>query len=185
MDQQRTRPVGVTLLSALGLAGAIVLSWLGSALLTGGGVSIGSDSYVPVIDTGDGVAFAFVPLAGAPDASPLRATAVVLGGASLVLGLAHLVFAWGNWTLRGWAWWLGVALGAVVTAWSWNVFLDSTTIADSARHGTAAVVSAVVLLSLFSDRVQRAFGRTPRRRGAGWRARVVVAPSNGAPSRRS
>jgi hypothetical protein len=73
----------------------------------------------------------------------------------------------------------------VVTAWSWNVFLDATTIADSARHGTAAVVSAVVLLSLFSDRVQRAFGRTPRRRGAGWRARVVVAPSNGAPSRRS
>jgi len=34
----------------------------------------------------------------------------VLGGISLVIGLVTLIFAWGLWTLRTWAFWLVVAL---------------------------------------------------------------------------
>lgn len=86
-----------------------------------------------------------------PDMAPLAAFATLLLG---VLGVAYLVFGFGAWTLKGWAWTLGVLnqVGALVMA-AGHFFTDG-------RIGWFhLLIAAVLLFYLYRPGVKQAFGR--------------------------
>jgi hypothetical protein len=118
------RPVGVGLIAALLAAGALV-SVVGALLALGlGGVPL-------------------------PDAERSSSAAVAAGYA--VLAVAQGAVAWGFWTLRGWAWTLGVALQAinVVVGLVQMVLVGVTGIGV---QGLASMVVGVVVIAYLMRR---------------------------------
>src|SRR5437868_5247622 len=93
----RSRPLGVTIIAVLLiivavfelLAGGLALA---AALAAGHAISIhGHTTTATVVDV----------------------IGSVLGSISLIIGVITLIFAWGLWTLKRWAFWLVVILEAI------------------------------------------------------------------------
>lgn len=132
------RPFGVILLAVLsavsglwGLLKGLALLGLGGALATF-------------------VAGAH-PVAGAV----IGGLAVVFGVTTLLIGLFALVFAWGAWTLRPWAWTIGV--------WTHGITLVLGLLALLRPHSPdrwgSILISAIVLFYLTTPEIKRAFGK--------------------------
>jgi hypothetical protein len=74
----------------------------------------------------------------------------------LAAGLSELVFAYGAWALRPWAWTLGVVLEVVVIV----LALLQLGRLEPVRHIVTIVIAGVVLWYLATPRVRSAFGRS-------------------------
>ncbi len=90
----RSRPLGVTII-------AVLLIIAGVVELVVGGLAIAAVLALghTIAQHGHGATGTLVDAAGG-----------VLGGISIVIGILTLIFAWGLWTLKSWAFWLTVAL---------------------------------------------------------------------------
>ena len=76
--------------------------------------------------------------------------------ALLAVGLTELVFAYGAWALRPWAWTLGVVLEIVVIV----LAVLQLGRLETVRHIVTIVIAGVVLWYLLTPRVRAAFGRS-------------------------
>jgi hypothetical protein len=74
----------------------------------------------------------------------------------LATGLSELVFAYGAWVLRPWAWTMGVVLEIVVIV----LALLQLGRLEPVRHIVTIVIACVVLWYLSTPRVSAAFGRS-------------------------
>jgi len=88
-----TRPTGITVLAVLSAIGGVLGILGGSAALFGGAV-IGAAG-------------------AAAGAGALGGIVALLGLLLLVLSVIQLILAYGFWTIKPWAWRLGVALAAI------------------------------------------------------------------------
>jgi hypothetical protein len=127
----RERPVGVTILAVLAFIGGI-FGLLGALALLGlGGVAAAGDA-------------------------GLGGLTMLFGVLLLVLALIQLAFGYGAWTLKPWAWTLGVA-GQVL-----SLILALVNILTGSDIGSQIIgiaISAIILYYLFTPGVRAAFGR--------------------------
>ena len=126
----RNRPAGIAIL-------AVVAAVLGVLALLGAGAWWNASeglAWLPRIHGGE------------------KLIALVL----LATGLSELVFAYGAWALRPWAWTLGVVLEIVVIV----LALLQLGRLEPVRHIVTIVIAAVVLWYLSTPRVRAAFGRS-------------------------
>jgi len=100
----KARPVGVAVLSILGVIGAI-LSFI-AAVVLGAMSTVLSDIIQPMIEQYGGVV---VPNVGEFIAAIAVAIAVVLA----IIGIVTLLTSWGLWTGKSWARWLAIVLMAI------------------------------------------------------------------------
>jgi hypothetical protein len=125
------RPTGITILAILA-AIAGVLGLFGSLLFIG-------------------IGGAFAGTTG------LGGLVVVVGLLLLVLSVLYLVFAWGAWTLKPWAWTLGVGLSAASIVLT--VLQLITGMSEPVGAIISIAISAVIIYYLFQANVKAAFGR--------------------------
>ena len=118
----RSRPLGVTII-------AVLLIIAGVVELVVGGLAIAAVLALghTIAQHGHGATGTLVDAAGG-----------VLGGISIVIGILTLIFAWGLWTLKTWAFWLVVAL---------EVFSLLRHLFEFTRpdHSTIAIVLGLIL----------------------------------------
>ena len=83
---------------------------------------------------------------------------LILGLVSLVLSILYLLFAYGAWTLKPWAWTLGVGLAAA------SIVLTLIGLTQGTQEMVGALISlaisGVILYYLFQPDVKAAFGRS-------------------------
>jgi hypothetical protein len=126
----QARPVGVAVL-------AIAAAVLGVLALLGAGAWWNASeglAWLPRIHGGE------------------RLIALVL----LAVGLSELVFAYGAWTLRPWAWTFGVALEVIVIV----LAVLQLGRLEFIRHIVTIVIAGVALWYLATPRARTAFGRS-------------------------
>jgi hypothetical protein len=95
-------------------------------------------------------------LAASTGTAGLFGLAAVFGVVTLVVAVASLAFAYGAWTLKPWAWPLGVALSII------NIGLSVATIAgggDLTGQIIPIAISAIILYYLFQANIKALFGR--------------------------
>jgi hypothetical protein len=129
------RPMGIRVLA--------ILAMLGGAL--------GIASALGMLGLGGVVA--------ASGAGAIGGIGVGLGGVFLIGAVLNLVFGFGAWNLKGWAWWLGVigtTLHIVSAIGSFT--LGGGHLLNLASAGT--LVNILILVYLLTPGVQRAFGRS-------------------------
>jgi hypothetical protein len=134
------RPFGVTVLAMLSLVSGLWGILKGLFALGVGGV-------VAALVAGAH------PIAGAM----VGVFAVVIGIVAVLTGLFCLLFAYGAWNLRPWAWTLGVVTNTITLVWSLLVVLGPGLLRE--RLGTI-IVSMVILYYLTTPQIKKAFGRT-------------------------
>jgi uncharacterized membrane protein (DUF2068 family) len=121
------RPTGVTILAVLAAIGGVFGIIGGLALVGFGGAVAGAG------------------------------LAMIVGLFLLVYGVLALFLAYGFWTLKPWAWTLGVGLQAA------GIVLNILQFVNDSKQLVSAIVSiaiaAVVLWYLFQPHVKAAFGR--------------------------
>lgn len=128
-----TRPLGITILAVLAAIGG-VFAILGGIALVG-----------------------LMGVAGASTGSPaLFGLGAVFGLVILVVGVAYIAFAYGAWTLKPWAWPLGVALAAISLLLSVLNIVSGGSIAGEIIN---IVIAAVILYYLFQANIKALFGR--------------------------
>ena len=123
------RPTGITILAVLA-AIAGVLGLLGSLAVIGLGGALAAVGYGGLYS--------------------------LIGFGILAVSIAELVFAFGAWTLRPWAWMLGIAIQAV------NIVLQLVWITQGASFTSALIsvaVAVVILYYLDTPGVRTAFGK--------------------------
>ena len=127
------RPMGITILAILaGIAG--VLGILGGLALVGlGGFMAAS--------TGTAGLFGLGAIAG-----------IIV----LAVGVAYLAFAYGAWTLKPWAWPLGVAIAAISVILSVLNVIGGGSITSEILN---IVIAAIILYYLFQANIKALFGR--------------------------
>ena len=140
MAVQQQRPMGITILAVLALIGGILGICGGLAGIVGASFLGGLAASV-----------------GAGNATALSGMAVVSSIIALAFAVAYLVFGFGAWTLKPWAWMLGMVLSglnivfqlvAVIAGWS---TLGGVLI--------SVVISGVIIYYLLTPEVKKAFGR--------------------------
>jgi hypothetical protein len=134
------RPLGVTVLAILSLCSGLWgvlkgLAWLGIGGVVAGGLTVGAH-----------------PVAGAL----VGLVAVAFGAIALATGIFALVFAFGAFGLRPWAWTIGVLTHGVIVVWSVLAVLGPARLAD--RWVTLAV-SGLIVYYLTTPAIKQAFGR--------------------------
>lgn len=134
------RPLGVTVLALLSLlSGAIGiikgLIWLGF----GGALA--------------GITFLAHPVAGAV----IGGVALFFGGLAILTALFSLLFAWGAFGLKPWAWSFGVATHGFNLFWSLLVVLGPGVLRE---RFVTILISAIVLFYLTTPEIKRAFGKS-------------------------
>jgi hypothetical protein len=129
----RVRPTGVTILAVLAAIGG-VLGLLGGLLALGltGAVAAGS---------GNG---------------GLAGLVGIVGILALLQGALALAFAYGAWTLKPWAWTLGIVAFGISLALS---VLNIVGGGDISSQAVSIVIGIVILYYLFTPTVKQAFGR--------------------------
>jgi hypothetical protein len=129
----RVRPTGVTILAVLAAIGG-VLGLLGGLLALGltGAVAAG---------TGNG---------------GLAGLVGIVGILALLQGVLALAFAYGAWTLKPWAWTLGIVAFGISLALS---ILNIVSGGDISSQAVSIVIGIVILYYLFTPAVKQAFGR--------------------------
>jgi hypothetical protein len=127
------RPTGITVLAVLSAIGG-VLGILGGVALVGlGGF-----------------------LAASTGTAGLFGLGAVFGIVALVTGIASLAFAYGAWTLKPWAWPLGVALSII------SLGLSAATIVgggDISGQVISVAINVIILYYLFQSNIKALFGR--------------------------
>lgn len=130
------RPTGVTILAVLSAIGGIFGIVGGIALVGFGGVAAGS---------------------GAGGAGGIVA---ILGLVALVLSIISLVLAYGFWTLKPWAWPLGVGVqiaSLIITVI--GILLSGDIVGGLVGNIVGIAIAAIILYYLFQPHVKAAFGR--------------------------
>ena len=128
-----TRPMGITILAVLSAIGG-VLGILGGVALIG-----------------------LMGVAGASTGSAaLFGLGAVFGLIALATGVASLAFAYGAWTLKPWAWPLGVALSIISLALSALTIVSG---GDISSQIIGIAINAVILYYLFQPNIKALFGR--------------------------
>lgn len=128
-----TRPTGLTILAVLAAIGGVLGIIAGLGLLALGGLAAAS--------TG---------------AAGLFGLGAIFGLLALVTGALSLAFAYGAWTLKPWAWPLGVALQAVSLAIAVLSILGG---ADIGSQIISIAIAGVILYYLMQPGIKALFGR--------------------------
>lgn len=126
------RPMGITILAIVALIGGILLTWASLALIGLGG------------------------LATAVGAVGIGGLSFVWGLVTLAQGVAELAIAYGFWTVKPWAWRLGVvlALAGVAIALLSQVLVG----VDLSSLLVSIVVAAILVYYLNLPAIRQAFG---------------------------
>ena len=127
------RPMGITILAVLAGIGGVLFVLGGLALVGLGGFMAAS--------TGTAGLFGLGAIAG-----------VIV----LALGVAYLGFAYGAWTLKPWAWPLGVALAAISLVLSVLNIVGGGSITGEILN---IAIAAIILYYLFQSNIKALFGR--------------------------
>jgi hypothetical protein len=139
-QQQQQRPMGITILAILGIIGG-VLGILGGCSVVAGGALIG----------------AMGAQAGVNEAAAGGGLLSVYGIVILLIAVADIVFGIGAWTLKPWAWMLGLVLQGL------NVVIALVSIvAGWSTFGSQIIglaINAVIIYYLMTPDVKKAFGR--------------------------
>ena len=127
------RPMGITILAVLSAIGG-VLGILGGIALVGlGGVA-----------------------AAAGGGAALFGLGAIFGLLGLITGIAALAFAYGAWTLKPWAWPLGVAIAGINIALSVIGLVGG---GDLTSAVISIVIYGIILYYLFQPNIKALFGR--------------------------
>lgn len=126
------RPMGLTVLAVLAAIGGVLSILAGIAVVGIGGFAAAS--------TGTGAYFGLGAVAG-----------III----LALGVLNLAFAYGAWTLKPWAWPLGVGLQVVSLIWAGLAAIGG----DVGGQILGIAISAVILYYLFQPNIKALFGR--------------------------
>ncbi len=121
----KTRPAGVTVLAVLAFIGAA----LGLFGALSGGIGAGAFGTGPVV-------------------------ALLFGLYSLILAVFYLVFAFGLWRLKPWAWMVGIV--CLVLSILGNLY---SLVTGNLSAILSLVVACAILWYLFQPHVKQAFGR--------------------------
>lgn len=140
MTTQQQRPMGITILA--------VLAFIGGILGICGGLSgiVGASFF-------GGLAASV----GASNATALGGMLVVYSIIAFAFAVADLVFGFGAWTLKPWAWMLGMVLFGLNI-----VFQLVAVIAGWSTIGgvlISLVIAGVIIYYLLTPEVKKAFGR--------------------------
>jgi hypothetical protein len=127
------RPMGITVLAVLSAIGGVLGILGGVALIGLGGLAAAS--------TGTAAYFGLGAIWG-----------VIL----LATAIASLAFAYGAWTLKPWAWPLGVALAIISLALSALTVISG---GDITGQIISVVIQAIILYYLFQPSIKALFGR--------------------------
>jgi uncharacterized membrane protein (DUF2068 family) len=138
----RSRPLGVTIIAVLLIIAGILELVLGGLALAAV-LALGHT----IAQHGHGVTGAVVDTAGG-----------VLGGISVVIGIVTLIFAWGLWTLKSWAFWLTIALEVFSLLRHLFEFFRPHPFVPGIVLGM--IIPVVVLVYFLADREVRAAFRT-------------------------
>lgn len=126
-----SRPMGISVLALLALLAALPALVAGLAL-------VGVATFGPIVPVTDGFMYA-------------------VGAGTLIYAALSLVLAYGFWTMRSWAWTVGVALQVLGIATTLSQFLYED------RNIVGVVISlslnGLILVYLFQPNVKAAFGR--------------------------
>ena len=125
------RPLGVTILAVLAAIGGVLGILAGVALM---GLSSASS----------GLAI-----------SGLSGYLGLFGGIVLITSVLELVLAYGFWTLKPWAWLLGIVLEIVGVGTSLLTFRSETATSTI----TSVVIAGIIIYYLWQPHVRRAFGQ--------------------------
>lgn len=128
----RARPTGVTILAVLAAIGGVLGLLAGVALLGLGG------------------------LAGASGTGLLAGYGAIFGLIAILQGVLALAFAYGAWTLKPWAWTLGIVAFGLSLALS---VLNVVGGGDITSQVLSIVIGIAILYYLFTPAVKQAFGR--------------------------
>ncbi len=137
---QQQRPTGITILAILAFIGGIFGICAGLSGIVGGSFLGG-----------------LAASAGASNATALGGMVVVYSIIALILAVADLVFGFGAWTLKPWAWMLGMVLFGL------NIVFNLVAVIAgwSAISGViiSIVIAGVIIYYLLTPDVKKAFGR--------------------------
>jgi len=127
------RPMGITILAVLSAIGGVLGILGGVALIGLGGLAATSTGTAAYFGLG-----------------------AVWGLLILASAIASLVFAYGAWTLKPWAWPLGVALQIIGLALSALTVISG---GDISSQIISVVISLIILYYLFQPSIKSLFGR--------------------------
>lgn len=133
------RPLGVTVMGFCSLVAGILSSFKGMIWLGIGGVVAGATALAN-------------PLVGAM----VGIFALIFGGAALLSGIFSLATAWGMFSLKGWAWSLGMATHGFIVFWALLAALGPSTLR---QQSASLLLSGAVLFYLTRPGVKQAFGK--------------------------
>jgi hypothetical protein len=125
--------MGITILAVLSAIGGVLGLLGGIALMGLGGLAAASTGTAAYFGLG-----------------------AIWGVLLLATAIASLVFAYGAWTLKPWAWPLGVALQVISLALSLLTILSG---GDISGQIISIVISAIILYYLFQPSIKAVFGR--------------------------
>ena len=128
----QARPTGVTVLAVLAAIGGVLGLLAGVTLLGLGG------------------------LAGVSGSGLLASYGAIFGIIAIVQGALALAFAYGAWTLKPWAWTLGIVAFGLSLALS---VLNVVGGGDIGSQAISIVIGIAILYYLFTPAVKQAFGR--------------------------
>ena len=134
------RPMGITILAILAFIGGVLGICGGLSGIIGGSFLGGLAASV-----------------GASDATALGGMVAIYSIIAVVFAVADLVFGFGAWTLKPWAWMLGMVLFGLNV-----VFQLVSVIAGWATFGGVIIslaIAGVIIYYLLTPDVKKAFGR--------------------------
>jgi hypothetical protein len=140
MTQQQQRPTGITILAVLAFIGGI-LGICGSLSGIVGGSFLGG----------------LAASVGASNASALGGLIAVYSIVALAFAVADLVFGFGAWTLKPWAWMLGMVLFGLNIVFQLVALLAGWTTFGAAL--IPVVIGGIIIYYLLTPDVKKAFGR--------------------------
>jgi len=126
-----SRPTGVAILAVLALLAAI-------PAVVGGLALVGVATFGEAVPVSDGFMYA-------------------VGAGTLIYAGLSLVLAYGFWTMRTWAWVVGIALQVLGIATALSQFMNEERYLASLIAGL--VLPVAILFYLFQPHVKAAFGR--------------------------
>jgi len=133
------RPLGITILAILGIIGGVLGLLGGCGAIAGGALvgALGAQAGVGAVAAGGG-------LLG------------LLGIVALAMAVGWIAFGIGAWTLKPWAWMLGLILVGV------SIVVALVTVLTSGDFGSQIIglaIDAVIVYYLMTPEVKQAFGR--------------------------
>jgi hypothetical protein len=140
MAAQQQRPMGITILAVLGIIGG-VLGILGGCGVVAGGAALG----------------ALGAQAGVGEVGALGGLFSVYGIFLLALSVGWIAFGIGAWTLKPWAWMLGLVLVGISIVLAIVSIIAGWSTIGSQIIGVA--IDAVIVYYLMTPDVKKAFGR--------------------------